>query len=224
MKLGEIIKSYREKHGVSQRRFATESGLSNSYISQLEKNKNSKNGRPITPSLVVLKQVADAMGIPLDDLLRRLDDMYISIDISEKARETRNPDIRYIGGRGIPLIGAIACGAPILAEENITEWIDIPSVVRADFALVCKGDSMTGARIMDGDLVCIRQQDDVTDGQIAAVLIDTEATLKRVYHNPDGTITLVAENPKYPPRIVGLDSTEDVRIIGLATHFISAVV
>ena len=99
----------------------------------------------------------------------------------------------------------------------------MPDFANADFALVCKGDSMIGARIMDGDLVCIRQQDDVNDGQIAAVLIDTEATLKRAYHNPDGTITLVAENPKYPPRIVGRDSTEYVRIIGLATYFISAV-
>lgn len=124
----------------------------------------------------------------------------------------------------IPVLGAIACGSPILADENISSFIDIPSNVKADFALECKGDSMVGARILDGDLVCIRQQDDVTDGQIAAVLIDDEATLKRVYHNADGTITLVAENSKYPPKTIGADLCENIRIIGLATYFISKVV
>ncbi len=82
MTLGEIVKEYREKHNISQRRFAELSGLSNSYISQLEQNINSKNGQPITPSLVAIKQVADAMNVPLDSVLARLDD--IMIDISKK--------------------------------------------------------------------------------------------------------------------------------------------
>ena len=126
--------------------------------------------------------------------------------------------------RSIPVIGPVACGEPILAEENITSYVDVPSFAKADFALECKGDSMVGARILDGDLVCIRQQDDVNDGQIAAVLIDDEATLKRVYHNSDGTITLVAENSKYPPRTIGADPCENIRIVGLASYFISKVV
>jgi len=124
----------------------------------------------------------------------------------------------------IPVIGEIACGEPILAEENVEDYASIPANINADFALECKGDSMIGARILDGDLVCIRQQDDVTDGQIAAVLIDDEATLKRVYHNNDGTVTLIAENSKYPPKTIGIDPCENIRIIGLATFFISKVI
>ena len=86
---------------------------------------------------------------------------------------------------------------------------------------------MKDARILDGDLVCIRQQEDVEDGQVAAVLIDDEATLKRVYHLPipNGGIVLQAANSAYPPITVGgVDETRQVRILGLATYFISKVV
>ena len=81
----------------------------------------------------------------------------------------------------LPLLGTIACGEPILAEENIEEYIDVDEEVKADFVLRCKGQSMIEARIFDGDLVYIHQQADVENGEIAAVLIDNEATLKKVY-------------------------------------------
>ena len=127
--------------------------------------------------------------------------------------------------RRIPLVGAIACGAPITAEENIEDWVAVPAYIRADFALRCRGDSMKDARILDGDLVCIRKQDDVDDGQIAAVLIDDEATLKRVHHLPGGGILLQAANSAYLPIVAGgVDETRHVRILGIATHFISRVV
>jgi len=125
----------------------------------------------------------------------------------------------------LPLIGNIACGTPILAEENIEDWVDVPAEARGDFVLRCKGDSMRDARILDGDLVVIRQQDDVQDGQIAAVLIDDEATLKRLFHVAGGAVMLQAANPAYPPMLCGGgDEARSIRIIGLATHFISRVV
>ena len=80
MTLGEIIKGFRELHGISQRQFSRMSGLSNSYISQLEANFNNKNGLPISPSLEAIKQAADAMDVPLDDVLRKMDD--VEVDIS----------------------------------------------------------------------------------------------------------------------------------------------
>ena len=80
----------------------------------------------------------------------------------------------------IPLLGTIACGEPILAAENIAALINADENLNADFALRCKGDSMINARIFDGDIVYIREQPDVEDGEIAAVLIGEEATLKRV--------------------------------------------
>ena len=124
--------------------------------------------------------------------------------------------------RKIPLLGANACGAPILAEEHIEEYIDIPKHIHADFALTCKGDSMINARIFDGDIVYIRQQDAVVNGEIAAVLIDSEATLKRVKLYDDH-ISLEPENPMYKPLVFWNEEMNDVRIIGKAVAFTSAI-
>lgn len=123
----------------------------------------------------------------------------------------------------VPLIGSIACGTPILAEENIEEYVDLPKHIRADFALTCRGDSMIGADIRDGDVVYIRQQPTVRSGQIAAVLIDDEATLKRVYRNGD-TVILQPENPAYPPLVFSGSEAASLRIIGLAVAFTHALV
>jgi len=93
-----------------------------------------------------------------------------------------------------PLVGSIACGTPILAEQNIEARIGVPALWRADFALTCHGDSMA-AMIQDGDIVCIRKQPEVENGEIAAVRIGEEATLKRFYRQGD-TVMLQAENPR----------------------------
>lgn len=135
-------------------------------------------------------------------------------------------DIPYIiplpKTKKVPLVGTIACGEPILAAENIEDEIEAPENVRSDFALRCKGDSMINARINDGDIVFIRQQEKVENGEIAAVLLDDEATLKRVYID-NGTITLVAENPKYPPRVFKSEDGVSVRILGKAVAFLSMI-
>lgn len=115
----------------------------------------------------------------------------------------------------IPLIGTIACGTPILAEENITDYIDAPGHIRADFALMCRGDSMIGADIRSGDIVFIRQQPEVSNGQIAAVLVEDEATLKRFYHSGT-TVTLLAENPEIAPLVYAGEELEHLHVIGLA--------
>ena len=124
--------------------------------------------------------------------------------------------------RKIPLLGTIACGEPILATENIEEYISIPKELAGDFALACKGDSMINARIFDGDIVYIRQQDTVENGEIAAVLIDGEATLKRVRLFPDH-IALEPENPMYKPLVYWNEEMNNVRILGKAVAFTSAV-
>lgn len=124
--------------------------------------------------------------------------------------------------RRVPLLGAIACGKPILAEENYDGMVDVPDFVQADFALRCRGDSMMGSRIMDGDIVYIRQQPSVESGEVAAVLIDDEATLKRVRIYPDH-IVLSPDNPNYRPFVYWDDEMKDVRILGKATYFVSAV-
>jgi len=123
----------------------------------------------------------------------------------------------------VPLVGTIACGTPITAEQNIEEYVDMPGNINADFALRCDGDSMIGARIFEGDIVYIHQQPTVANGQIAAVLIDNEATLKRVYYREGESLMLVAENPAYRPLMFTGEEMSEVRIIGLAVYFTSAI-
>ena len=122
----------------------------------------------------------------------------------------------------VPLVGTIACGAPILSTESVEDYVDMPEHVKADFALRCKGDSMINARIYDGDIVYIHQQPTVEDGQIAAVLIGNEATLKRVHLFPDHVV-LEPENPQYRPLVYWENDMNSVRILGLAVAFTSAV-
>lgn len=124
--------------------------------------------------------------------------------------------------RKIPLLGTIACGAPVLADAHINGEVDIPANIHADFALTCKGDSMINARIYDGDIVYIRQQDTVENGEIAAVLIENEATLKRVKLLPD-RIILEPENPLYDPLVYRGEEMNELRILGKAVAFTSSV-
>ena len=124
--------------------------------------------------------------------------------------------------RYIPLLGRIACGEPILAEVNIEGKIVLPDEVNADFALTCRGDSMIDARIFDGDIVYIKQQPIVENGEIAAVLIGDEATLKRFYKQGD-TVILKAENAAMEPMVYTKSQLKDLKIIGKAVYFLSEV-
>lgn len=119
-----------------------------------------------------------------------------------------------------PRLGTIACGEPILAEENIETYDDIPDNIKCDFTLVCKGDSMINARINDGDIVYIKQQSQVDNGEIAAVLIDNEATLKRVYIYED-KVVLQPENTNIPPFVYTKEEMNNIRILGKAVGFTS---
>lgn len=120
--------------------------------------------------------------------------------------------------RRVPLVGRIACGTPITAEQNIEDYVEVPILHHADFALRCEGDSMIDAGIADGDIVYIRRQPDVENGQIAAVRIGDEATLKRVYKTPDA-ITLMPANAAYPPYILTGEQMQDLVIEGKAVGF-----
>lgn len=120
--------------------------------------------------------------------------------------------------KSIPLLGEIACGKPLLATENISDYIKVDISLHVDFALKCKGDSMINARIFDGDVVYIRQQPDVDDGEIAAVLIGEEATLKKVYKT-ESKIILRPCNPMYDDIVYSKDALSDVRILGKAIMF-----
>jgi len=191
MHTGNIIRTLREKQGMSQESLANLLGYRDrSSIAKIEAGK-------VNLAQSKLKALCDIFNVEIHELLGL------------------QPMPRF---REIPIVGTIACGAPILAQEHIEGYTTVPQEIHADFALVCKGDSMVGARIFDGDMVYIRQQETVENGEIAAVLIDGEATLKRVRCYGD-RISLEPENPLYRPIILWDEEMNRVRILGKAIAF-----
>ena len=194
--IGFNIKRLRVGKGYSQEQLARKIGISQGAVSQWEKGKT-------TPDTLTLMELAKIFEVSFDTL-------------TEEAPVRDLDSVRVIRS-AIPIIGDIACGSPILAEENREGYADLPEGVRADFALRCKGDSMVPT-FLDGDLVLIRQQPEVENGQIAAVAIDGEVTLKHVYRNQDG-LMLTAENPLFAPITVSADSGREIVIYGLAVGY-----
>lgn len=139
----------------------------------------------------------------------------------ERAQEfSLPPGMLPITVQRVPLLGSIHAGEPTYAEESFDGYAVLGSAVRCDFALRVKGDSMVNARIYDGDIVFIRKQDTVENGEIAAVLLDDETTLKRVRFLKNGRTVLYPENPKYEPIFIGEEGeTRSVRILGKAVAF-----
>ena len=124
--------------------------------------------------------------------------------------------------RRFPLLGTIACGEPIYADEDHESYIMASDDISADFCLVAKGDSMSGARIYDGDVVFIKKQPIVENGEIAAVIIDNEATLKRWFYYPENQkLILSPANDKYEPFVYVGDELNDIRCLGRAVCFMS---
>ena len=120
----------------------------------------------------------------------------------------------------VPLLGSVACGKPIYAEEQYGEYVITDDTLNCDFAVRAKGDSMIGARIQDGDVVFVKAQNIVDNGDIAVVLIGDDVTLKRVqYHREKNRLVLYPENPAYEPLVYVNEELDEVRILGKAVAF-----
>lgn len=127
------------------------------------------------------------------------------------------PGIQPIRRKSFPLLGEIACGEPTWQDEEHETMIESTAEIDADFCLRASGDSMTGSQINDGDIVFIKQMPMVENGDIAAVLIDNETTLKRVDYNPEsGQLILWPDNPAYRPMIYQGEELNRIRILGRA--------
>ena len=201
MTTGEKIKYRRQALGYTVRDFADKIGASHSNLSKWER------GDVKTIKAPMLATIAEALGVsPL--WLMGLEDDPVMIENIEPVP----------AARPAPLLGSIACGSPALAEENWEGSVQSPP--DADFVLRAKGDSMINARIFPGDLVFIRRQPDVESGEIAAVLIGGEATLKRVYKY-ENRVELRPENPLYKVLEYEGRDLENLTILGKAVSFFS---
>lgn len=194
---GEKIKAARKAVGMTQKQLAEKIGVANTTVSNWEKNAN----RPDPDQI---------------ELLCGLLNIAPSILFGEKESElTIPPGFEPLPKMArVPRVGAIACGDPILAEQNIEDYDKVPADWHADFTLVCEGDSML-PRIQNGDVVAIRRTPSVENGEIAAVRIGDEATLKHIYLHAD-YIELRPENPAFPSIIRRRDEMNDVHIEGKA--------
>lgn len=199
-----IVRELRKKKGIQQKELALTLGVSQPTISDWEANKKDPSGDR-------LKRLANYFGV--DELVILGKGV---VDLNSTAPQL--DDFIALGRSVLPIIGDIACGEPILAEQNIEGYADLPEGVHADFALRCKGDSMTPT-FLNGDLVLIRRQPVVENGQIAAVSIGGEATLKHVYMRESG-LMLVADNPSYEPILAIPESDKQIIIHGLAVGYI----
>lgn len=210
MSIAENIKRIRAEHGLSQAELGKIAGVSDKAVSTWELGLK-------TPRMGAVEKMANYFGITKSAIV---DDA----PMTSLQKPVVPPGFMPIPEMvQVPLIGSIACGTPITAEQNIKSYVGVPAAWRADFALECHGDSMAPT-ICDGDVVCIRSQPEVEQGQIAAVRIGEEATLKHCYYQ-NGVVQLIADNPSVcPPMVYTGSDLDEIEVEGLAVGFCRGLV
>lgn len=198
MTIGENIRNKRKQKGMTLEELSHFVGVSRQTISRYENN---------------------IIAVPYDNIMKLAAALNCSpaylMGWEEEPDIPDHPDIFPINTKKIPILGEIACGEPIFAEQEYDAFIEADDNINADFCLRCKGDSMIGDDIQNGDIVFIRKQDTVDNGEIACVIIDDDATLKHVYLS-DNNVTLIASNLNYPPLIYKEDDCKTIKILGKA--------
>ena len=209
-KLIERMKATMHEKQITQAELSKRTGIRASSISDYLNNR-------YEPKQDKIYLIAEALNVDPAWLSgREIENKRISPDISSIK------NIVPIEKRMIPVIGTIAAGKPITADEHIETYVPCDIDIHADFGLIVHGDSMIDAGIYDGDIVFIKQQPVVEEGQIAAVRIDNDATLKRFYKTEDGCM-LISANPKYAPMHFSAENCDTVQIIGLAVAKYSVI-
>lgn len=214
MDMSERIKSRRLYLGLTQEELGLKLGLQKSAIAKYE------NGRVENIKRSVIAKMAEVLECSPAYLMGWSDEINPApaLDLS------KFDNIYPVKLKKFPLLGEIACGKPIFANEDRESYILAGSDIHADFCLRSKGDSMINARILDGDIVFIRKQDMVDNGEIAAVAIGDDVTLKRVFYHPEQDLLILkAENTKYQDMIYSQNQLEQVYILGKAIAFQSDV-
>ncbi len=211
--IGRRIRARREELGITQEELATKLGYKNkSSIAKIETGTNDiVQSKVVEFARVLNTSVAYLMGW------------------EEKKNPNTNKTLSNVFSlelKRFPMLGEIACGIPKYANEDRESYVMSGTDIKADFCLKAVGDSMTGARIFDGDIVFIRKQDIVENGEIAAVVVnsDSDVTLKRLYYYQDkGLLILKANNPAYEDLIFQNEELDEVHILGKAIAFQSDI-
>lgn len=208
------LKKYTDSSGKTQKELAEIVGVTAPTFNEWIKGKK-------FPRIDKVQKLADYFGIQKSDLIE---------DKSASEHQAGNEPLQFfdnlfpIESKRFPLLGEIACGKPIVANEERELYVEAGASIRADFCLRARGNSMIGARIHDGDIVFIQKQDMVQDGEIAAVIIDDEATLKRVNYYPERDLLILkAENSHYEDLIYSGEELNHIRILGRAVAFQSDI-
>lgn len=213
-----VLKSLRNSRNLTQEELAQKLNIGRSRISMYESGQRE-------PDFETTELIADFFNVDVDYLLGRTSKTTMLPESMAHGELPRFPNVFPIKTRKIPLLGEIACGQPIFCTEDRESYVEAGTDVKADFCLKARGDSMTGARILDGDLVFIQRDAPLEAGQIYAVAIDDEATLKRVYYDAKSQVLqLMAENSKYAPLIYTGETLDHVHILGKAVAFQSDVI
>ncbi len=211
------LKELRASRGMSQQDLADIIEMSKSSVNMYERGERE-------PGIETLEALADFFDVDIDYLLGKTNTPNKMLDPIDTAVLPRYDNILPISTQKIRLLGDIACGKPIFADEDRESYVVTGTGIKADFALRCKGDSMINARIHDGDIVFIRQQPTVENGEIAAVIIDDETTLKRVMYYPEKSLLILKpENPKYDDMVYQGEELNTIRILGKAIAFQSDI-
>lgn len=229
-KLGEFLKEIRNQKNMSLRDFSAILGISHTYLNKLELGYDSRSGKPVSPTIEVLKQISKALNLDLSILLEAsgyLERFHDSESSNQKLLNVNlksfdNNDITNVRkGHKIPVLGKVAAGIPIEAIENYDsdEWEEIPEemATSADyFALKIEGKSME-PKFSEGDVVIVKKQDDVESGEIGVVIVNgSDATVKKVVKQDNGIMLVASNQSVYPLKFYDINSVENlpVRIIG----------
>lgn len=206
------LRALRSRKGWSQQRLADELRISKSSVNMYERGERE-------PGFETMEAIADTFNVDMDYLMGR-SDIERRTPVTPVTPPTTIPPGFMPLPRMVkkPLVGRIACGEPITAEQNIESYVDVPEGVPCDFCLECEGDSMIDAGIHSGDMVYIRIQPEVENGEIAAVRIGDEATLKKVYYDGESLI-LMPCNASYLPKTYSGPALDDIKIEGKAVGF-----
>lgn len=200
--IGDRIKQARNAKGYTQEDIANHIGVNKSTILRYE------HGDVKNIKIPILEAIAHFLSVNPAWLAGK----------SNNSTTERLPDILPLKTQKIPLLGEIACGKPIVANREYELYVDATSDIHADYAVKARGDSMINARIYDGDIVFIKEQPDVENGEIAAVVIEDEITLKRVYKD-ENSLELRAENPRIKPFVYRGEELNHIKILGKAIAF-----